>query len=845
MDQAALLTPALRTRPARRRDWRWWVVALSALLPVPAIAQTLRTVGPFDVSFYNSGQSDGGATGAFDWTPQQMDDIAAALISWGNGIANTPGRQVKLHLFWSSLGSGVLGQTTNQRGGDGTTSWTNVEHVWQDGSTAGASYDARIQFGSGVTWTFGAAVPTAGYDFRSVSSHELGHTLGFVSTYDSGTDAFSSQGLSAWDKKLIDSLGNSPAVNSTGTPGNFNQLDDPVYFTGVNAVAQYGSSVPVYAPNPYVGGSSMSHIDETALPNALMSPQLASAQSIRAPTSLEWEIMKNLGWSVIGTKTWTKGAGTLNWNDAANWNASGVPDQGWNVQFTGTGLIDGDTLLVSGSQALHTLSIDSTKTFTVGGSGSLAIAGGNIVRTSTSSGVQTIARPVTLGTDATWDIAGSGRLVFSNSLSGAASVTKISSGEVVLAGVATLGDVVLNDGELTLAAGGALAANSFSGVMNTNYGGALNFDGGSLTLTGSNSFSCRGVRVGKTTVGAYTLPSGKTLTTEVFLTVGRESGSQGTFINESGTMVAKSNIILGVNAGASGTYRQRTSTTPGSPLPSTTVTNTTYLGGFDNTPQGGIGALELQSGTFTTGNLQVGYTGQGTVTQTGGTMAVTGALTLASGAQGTYNLNGGTLAIGTLVKGASSARLNFAGGTLKATAALSTSVPITLNAGGGTVNTNGFSASLSGGIGGTGGLTKTGAGSLTLTGGNTYSGPTNVNTGTLNVNSVNTGGGDYTTAAGASLSLAANMTIGHIDGAGSTILQSGVALSARSIVQDTLQLSAGSALTILPTAGADAAVVAPMADDGTAHVPEPTVWLLLLSGGLAGLLRLTLRPKRR
>jgi hypothetical protein len=91
-----------------------------------------------------------------------MDDVAAALISWSNGIANAPGRQVRLLLFWDSLGSGVLGESYNLRGGNGTTSWTYAERVWRDGANFGASYDGRIVFGTGVSWSFGAALPAAG-----------------------------------------------------------------------------------------------------------------------------------------------------------------------------------------------------------------------------------------------------------------------------------------------------------------------------------------------------------------------------------------------------------------------------------------------------------------------------------------------------------------------------------------------------------------------------------------------------------------------------------------------------------------------------------------------------------
>ena len=83
--------------------------------------------------------------------------------------------------------------------------------------------------------------------------------------------------------------------------------------------------------------------------------------------------------------------------------------------------------------------------------------------------------------------------------------------------------------------------------------------------------------------------------------------------------------------------------------------------------------------------------------------------------------------------GGASGGLTFGGGTLQFGSAfnLTGTRAITLNAGGGTINTNGFSTTISQAITGAGGLSKTGAGTLTLTGTNTYAGGTTITAGTL------------------------------------------------------------------------------------------------------------------
>jgi len=717
----------LRFRVLKRAAWGGWLLCLMIAAWQIVSAQTVHTLGPFNVSFYNAGQSDNGGSSTQDWTTQQIEDVLAAIGAWTSNIYNIPGRQMELHFFWNALSGNTLALAYNRTKSASNTTYTYVEYVWRAGVNPGivptGNYDARFEFSTNATWYFGSGTPGGWqYDFRSVVAHELGHTLGFYTSYNSITDRFASGGLTAWDRNLIDSAGNRPARNSTGTPGNFNQTDDPVYFTGANAVALYGGNVPVYAPATYTAGSSLTHLDETLLPNALMSPLIAGGQVVRAPTPLEWAIMKDLGWNVTATKTWSNTSGNYNWGDAANWTPAGVPDQTYNVVFTNTGLAAGSTVDLGGDRQIKTLQLDATVAFTIGGtSGTLTIQDGNLTRTSNTTARHTINRPVVLGSDATWSIAGTdGRVVLTNSLSSNFKLAKTGTGMLTLAGPANVAEVILSEGDLTLASGATLTTGKISGQ------GMLNLDGGTLNLTGSNTIQLWGLRVGKEAPGSFTLAPGMTLVTSTFVTVGRDNGGQGTFINE-GNIVGQSNLFVGVYTGSTGLFIQRRGSGQNDPLPATTVADTTYVG-----YEGGVGTFELHAGTYTTNKLLIGPGSQGVLTQTGGTLTVGQLLQIGgTSSPGTYNLDGGTLVTGSLTTGGTLGAFNFGGGTLRASANLSSSVPITLKAAGGTIDTNGFTVTLSGALSGPGSLTKTGAGTLRLTGTNTYSGGTLIQQGTL------------------------------------------------------------------------------------------------------------------
>ena len=121
--------------------------------------------------------------------------------------------------------------------------------------------------------------------------------------------------------------------------------------------------------------------------------------------------------------------------------------------------------------------------------------------------------------------------------------------------------------------------------------------------------------------------------------------------------------------------------------------------------------------------------GTGTLGQIGaGTLTLTG---INSHTGGTI-VSAGTLAITTdLNLGAASAPLTLDGGRLLTNAAISSARPVTLAAGGGTIDNGGFADLFSGPVTGPGALTVTGAGIVTLAADNAYTGGTTIAAGTL------------------------------------------------------------------------------------------------------------------
>jgi autotransporter-associated beta strand protein len=202
------------------------------------------------------------------------------------------------------------------------------------------------------------------------------------------------------------------------------------------------------------------------------------------------------------------------------------------------------------------------------------------------------------------------------------------------------------------------------------------------------------------------------------------------------------------------------------------------------------GITDISGGTLDVfDTITIGQGAAGSLTIGGGVVSAGQVVVAPSGSSGSVVLNGGTLQTGTLTTGGGAASLAWNGGTIRATGTPRITLPVTLGAAGGTIDTNGFDGEISGAISGAGGLTKNGAGKLKLSNANSFGSPVTINSGALSIGNANSlgatpqlfiaGGASLdTTPAGGSVTALDNQTF---TGAGS--IQGNLTAAAGSIIR--------------------------------------------------------------
>jgi hypothetical protein len=167
----------------------------------------------------------------------------------------------------------------------------------------GTAADGTIDWNFGYAWGYNS-VAGGQYDFQSTATHELLHTFGFISVVDSAGNN-TVPNWTAFDEHIVTSNGTSVFNGSTWNTAYNSRLtggSGGLYFGGANAVAAYGGPVPLYTPNPWESGSSMSHLDDdtfTGVLEKLMNASSDTGVGVRILSPVEIAIMKDLGYTMV------------------------------------------------------------------------------------------------------------------------------------------------------------------------------------------------------------------------------------------------------------------------------------------------------------------------------------------------------------------------------------------------------------------------------------------------------------------------------------------------------------------------------------------------------------------
>ncbi|CAN5719516.1 hypothetical protein BH18CHL1_BH18CHL1_07760 [soil metagenome] len=230
-------------------------------------------------------------------------------------------RTIHVTANWTPMGAGVLGAagpTAFYFLSDGFVYPAALAEALCD-CQGGAPIEISANFNSSFPdWYLGTdgTGPASKYDFLTVVLHELGHGLGFLSTF---SVAGRQGGWGLHDGSPPPMYATRYDVNERSARSGGNKLtktqlypnpsatlrtqltDGSVFFGGAEVVAQNGGRAKLYAPKPWQAGSSNSHFDEAAFPtgsaDALMTPFLDNGEVLHAPGALTLALFRDIGWS--------------------------------------------------------------------------------------------------------------------------------------------------------------------------------------------------------------------------------------------------------------------------------------------------------------------------------------------------------------------------------------------------------------------------------------------------------------------------------------------------------------------------------------------------------------------
>lgn len=186
--------------------------------------------------------------------------------------------------------------------------------LWPKTSTRSGT-DINMSFNSAFKdWYFGldGQIPTDEgtpmWDFVTVALHEIAHGLGFIGSMDyiGGYGYYGDDGQYPfiYDRFARNGAGVPLLSFSSGSTALGAQLvSNNLYFVSPSLTVMTGpQGARLFAPNSWVGGSSYSHLDESAYPgasgNSLMTPYVFNGEVVHVPGPYAQGVLLDLGWTI-------------------------------------------------------------------------------------------------------------------------------------------------------------------------------------------------------------------------------------------------------------------------------------------------------------------------------------------------------------------------------------------------------------------------------------------------------------------------------------------------------------------------------------------------------------------
>jgi len=169
--------------------------------------------------------------------------------------------------------------------------------------------DIVATFNAGRTdWYLGTDgnAPSNKFDLVTIALHELGHGLGFTSTFFANTSIGQYGPVKIYDTYIQNGL-NQLLVNNSAYPNGSSALKGELTGGSLTFKSQIAIQLNgdpafprLYAPGPYLNGSSISHLDESTYPrgtkNSLLTPFADFGEVNHNPGPLLKGIFYDMGW---------------------------------------------------------------------------------------------------------------------------------------------------------------------------------------------------------------------------------------------------------------------------------------------------------------------------------------------------------------------------------------------------------------------------------------------------------------------------------------------------------------------------------------------------------------------